>query len=127
MKLSNLRPYALSALRLVAGFLFLQHGLQKLFGMLGGSAQPVGSLMFFAGVIEGLGGLLIMLGLFTRPVAFIASGQMAAAYFMSHAPQGFWPILNRGELAALYCFVFLYLAIAGPGPLSLDKLLRRKT
>ena len=127
MKLSNLRPYALSVLRLVAGFLFLQHGLQKLFGMLGGSAQPVGSFMFFAGLIEGLGGLLIMLGLFTRPVAFIASGQMAAAYFMSHAPQGFWPILNRGELAALYCFVFLYLAIAGPGPLSLDKLLRRKT
>ena len=127
MKLSNLRPYALSVLRIVAGFLFLQHGLQKLFGMLGGSVQQFGTLSHLAGLIEGVGGLLIMLGLFTRPVAFVCSGQMAFAYFMSHASRGFWPIVNRGELAALYCFVFLYLALAGPGPLSLDRLLRRKT
>jgi putative oxidoreductase len=126
MKLSNLRPYALSLLRLVSGFLFFQHGLQKLFGMLGGSVQQFGTMSYFAGLIEGLGGLLIMLGLFTRPAAFVCSGQMAVAYFLSHAPRGFWPIENRGELAALYCFVFLYLALAGPGPLSLDRLLRRK-
>jgi putative oxidoreductase len=127
MKLANLRPYALSALRLVAGFLFLAHGLQKLFGALGGTAHQPGSFMFYAGLIEGVGGLLIMIGLFTRVAAFVSSGQMAAAYFMGHAAKDWWPILNRGELAALYCFVFLYLAIAGPGPLSLDRLLRRKT
>ena len=98
-----------------------------LFGALGGQAVQPGSLAFAAGVLEGVGGLLVMLGLFTRPVAFLLSGQMAVAYFMAHAPKGFWPILNRGELAALYCFVFLYLSAAGPGPLSLDRVLRRKT
>jgi putative oxidoreductase len=125
-KLSSFEPYVLSALRAVAGFLFLEHGLQKLFGMLGGKAAPLASLYGVAGVLEFGGGLLILLGLFTRPVAFLLSGQMAFAYFMQHAPQGFWPILNRGELAALYSFVFLYLAMAGGGPWSLDRAVRKK-
>lgn len=127
MKIAHLRPYALSFLRIVSGFLFLAHGVQKLFGALGGQAVQPGSLPFAAGILEGAGGLLLMLGLFTRPIAFLLSGQMAVAYFMAHAPNAFWPILNRGELAALYCFVFLYLSVAGPGPLSLDRVLRRKT
>ena len=126
MKLSNLRPYALSVLRFVAGLLFLQHGLQKLLGMLGGSVAQFGTMSHFSGLIEGVGGLLIMIGLFTRLAAFVCSGQMAFAYFLAHASKAFWPIVNRGELAALYCFVFLYLAVAGPGPISLDRLLRRK-
>jgi putative oxidoreductase len=127
MNTSSLRPYALSLLRIVTGLLFAQHGMQKLFGALGGSAVPVGGLPWFAGILEAFGGALILLGLFTRPVAFVLAGQMAVAYFMAHAPQGFWPIVNRGELAALYCFVFLYFSVAGPGPLSLDRLLRRKS
>jgi putative oxidoreductase len=114
-------------LRAVAGFLFLAHGLQKLFGVLEGSAARAGTLPFFAGVLEGAGGLLLLLGLFTRPVAFVLSGEMAAAYFMAHAPKHSMPIINRGELAVLFCFVFLYLAVAGPGPWSLDRALRHKT
>jgi putative oxidoreductase len=119
-----------NALRIVAGFLFLPHGAQKLFGVLGGeqvtfAADP---LMFTAGVIELVAGALIMLGLFTRIAAFIASGEMAVAYFMVHVMQigGFWPILNAGELAALYCFVFLYIAARGPGAFSLDRALFKK-
>jgi putative oxidoreductase len=110
--------YAL--LRIVAGFLFAFHGAQKLFGMFGGTAQPLMSLMGLAGVIELFGGLLIMIGLFTWPTAFIASGEMAVAYFYSHVPRAFWPIENRGELAALYCFVFLFLAARGAGIWSVD-------
>jgi putative oxidoreductase len=87
---------------------------------------PIFSLPGISGILEFFGGLLIVLGLFTRPVAFILSGQMAVAYFMVHAKQGFWPINNHGELAVLYCFVFLYFAAAGAGPLSLDYLIRRK-
>jgi putative oxidoreductase len=106
----------------------MQHGAQKLFGVPPGQ-QPgtvrVLSLMGLAAILELFGGLLIALGLFTRPVAFILAGEMAVAYFMAHAPQGFWPLLNRGELAALYCFVFLYLAVAGGGPWSVDRLWRR--
>ncbi len=120
-------PRILSVLRIIAGFLLLQHGLQKLFGY-PPSAQPRGgldTLGWIAAVLEFGGGLLLMLGLFTRPVAFILSGLMAVAYFMAHAPGGFWPILNRGELAALYSFVFLYLAFAGGGPWSLDRMMRR--
>ena len=122
-------PYLRSVLRIAAGFLFMEHGLQKLFGVLSGGARPpvsLGSLMGVAGVVEGLGGLLLLLGLFTRPVAFLAAGEMAVAYFKAHAPQGFWPVLNKGELAALYCFVWLYIAAAGPGPWSLDALIWRK-
>lgn len=122
-KYSNI---ALSLLRAVAGFLFLQHGAQKLFGALGGEAVELASLRGLAGVLEFFGGLLIMVGLFTRPVAFVLSGMMAVAYFMVHAPQGFWPIQNRGELAALYSFLFLYLAAVGGGDYSLDRLLRKR-
>jgi putative oxidoreductase len=115
--------YAL--LRIVAGFLFFQHGLPKLFGGFGskGPAELM-SQMGLAGIIEVFGGAAIALGLFTSPVAFIASGEMAVAYFQAHAPRGFWPIVNGGELAALYCFVFLYFAAVGSGPLSLDRLIR---
>lgn len=113
--------YAL--LRIVAGFLFFQHGLPKLFGGFGRDAPvELFSQMWFAGVIEVFGGLAIALGLFTSPVAFIASGEMAVAYFQAHAPRGFWPIVNGGELAALYCFVFLYFAAMGSGRFSLDSL-----
>ena len=113
----------LSVLRIVAGFLFMAHGTQKLFAWPVGEPQqavPVLSLMGLAGVLEVFGGLLLLLGLFTRPVAFLLAGEMAIAYFKAHAPQGFWPILNRGEVAVLYCFLFLYLAAAGAGPWSLD-------
>jgi len=116
-------PYLLSLLRIVAGFMFLFHGLQKLVGAFGGTAVPLASLFGLAGVIEGVGGTLIMLGLFTRPVAFLASGQMAAAFFMAHLPKGVLPIGNGGELAALYSFVFLYLSARGGGPLSVDALM----
>ncbi len=118
-------PRLLSVLRIVAALLFLSHGTAKLFGfphvaMFDG--VTIGSLFGIAGIIEIVGGVLLALGLFTRPVAFILSGQMAVAYFMMHAPQNFFPILNGGELAALYSFLFLYFAVAGGGAWSLDKL-----
>jgi len=122
-------PRLLSLLRIVGAFLFMAHGSQKLFGV-PGDAQAIPtflSLVGAAGVLEFFGGLLLLLGLFTRPVAFVLSGQMAFAYFLSHAPAGFFPILNRGELAALYCFLFLYLAAAGGGPWSLDALIARRS
>ena len=132
---SSWSPRILSILRIVAGFLLMQHGLQKVFGVLVPTPAPgapsshgtfsLVSLMGVAGILELFGGLLILLGLFTRPVAFILSGLLATAYFMSHAPGGFWPILNRGELAAIYSFVFLYMAAAGGGEWSLDNLLGR--
>jgi len=116
-------PRLLSVLRLVVGLLFLEHGLSKLFGF-----PPVPemnkielfSLIGLSGILEFVGGLLLILGLFTRPTAFILSGEMAVAYFMVHAPRGFYPILNEGESAIIYCFVFLYLAAAGAGPWSID-------
>ena len=123
-------PRLLSVLRIVAALLLMQHGAQKLFGFPAGAnpqpTPPLLSMMGFAGVLEFFGGLLLVLGLFTRPVAFVLSGQLAVAYFMAHAPQGFWPVLNRGELAALYSFVFLYLAAAGGGEWSLDRLWRQR-
>lgn len=128
----------LSVLRIIAAFLLLQHGLQKVFGVLMPPAEPGApqshgtfqwlSLTGIAGILEFVGPVLLLLGLFTRPVAFILSGLMACAYFLGHFGQGwygFWPILNRGELAALYSFVFLYLAVAGGGAWSLDRLLHR--
>ncbi len=123
--------HAHAALRIVSGFLFFQHGYPKLFGSLPGSgeaetAAELLSIFWWSGVLEVVGGLLIMIGLFTRPIAFIVAGEMAVAYFWRHAPQGFWPGTNRGELAALYCFVFLYLAAAGAGIWSLDAMLRRR-
>lgn len=114
--------YAL--MRIVAGLLFACHGAQKLFGVLGGTKQTE-TIMLTAGVIEFVGGILIAIGLFAGYAAFIASGLMAAAYFTRHAPAGFWPIENRGELAALYCFVFLYIASRGSGILSVDALFGR--
>lgn len=121
--LARLEPYAYAALRIVAGLLFLFHGLQKIFGMYGGKAMPLMSQMGLAGIIEVVGGALVMVGLFTVPAAFIASGEMAVAYFQAHQPSGFWPIQNRGELAALYCFVFLFIATRGAGLLSIDRVL----
>jgi putative oxidoreductase len=113
-------------MRIVAGFLFLCHGGQKLFGWFG--AERAGEpLMMAAGVIEFGGGLLIMIGLFASIAAFIASGEMAAAYFMVHAPNSFWPLVNHGELPALYCFVFLYIAAHGSGRWSVDAMRRSTT
>ena len=123
---SGLEGYAYAAMRIVTGFLFLFHGLQKVLGMYGGQVQAVGSLPWVAGVIELAGGILVLIGLFTWLTAFICSGEMAAAYFMAHFPKGFWPVENGGELAALYCFVFLYIASRGGGPLSLDRMIRKK-
>lgn len=122
----RLGDVALNLLRAVTGFLFLAHGAQKLFGALGGEAVPRMSLMGAAGVLEFFGGLLILFGLFTRPVAFVLSGQMAVAYWMVHAPRGGLPIANGGELAVLYCFVFLFLAAHGGGDYSIDGWLRRR-
>lgn len=121
--LGRYSPYLYALLRIVAGLLFVQHGLQKLFGWLGASgAVELMSQMGLAGIIEVVGGTLIAIGLFTSPVAFIASGQMAVAYFQAHLPRGFWPIMNGGELAALYCFLFLYFAAVGSGRWSVDSL-----
>jgi putative oxidoreductase len=120
-------PYVLSILRIVVALLILEHGTSRLFGFPSPLPAPAFlSLYWFAGAIELVGGALLLPGLFSRSVALLMSGEMAFAYFMSHAPGGFFPILNRGELAILYCFVFLYIAIAGPGPWSLDAALRRK-
>lgn len=116
----TLRRIAHNGLRIVAGLLFWQHGAQKLFGWLGGDAVELMSMAGLAGTLEFFGGILILVGLFTRPVAFVLSGEMAVAYFMVHFPRGFWPIQNGGELAALYAFGFLLLAAVGPGAFSLD-------
>ena len=118
-------PNLLSILRIVAAFLFIQFGTAKLFAfpaaiMPGGGTAPPGSLAWIASILETFGGLFLLLGLFTRPVAFLLSGEMAVAYFIGHAPQGFWPVLNQGHPAIQFCFLFLYLSAAGPGPWSLD-------
>jgi putative oxidoreductase len=117
----------LSVLRMVAALLFMSHGMQKILGFPVPRRAPhqLLSLTRVAGRLENVGGAVLLFGLFTRPVAFVLSGQMAVAYFLAHAPQGFWPIANRGELAALYSFLFLYLAFAGGGEWSVDTLLRR--
>ena len=118
-------PQVYALFRFVLGFLFLFHGLQKLMGMFGGQVVAVGSRPWIAGVIELVGGTLIALGLLTRPAAFIASGEMAVAYFLAHQPQGTWPIQNRGELAVVYCFAFLYIAARGAGIWSIDSIRKR--
>lgn len=121
-------PRILGILRIITGFLFLQHGTAKLFGMphiTMFDGLKLFSLMGLAGTLELVGGLLILIGLFTRPVAFLLSGEMAFAYFMAHAPRGFLPILNHGELAVMFCFVFLYFSVAGAGKFSVDATLHK--
>lgn len=123
--LSRLSPYVLSLLRIVAALLFLEHGLAKLVGFPVATGMPaVFTLHWFAGIIEVVGGGLMIIGLFSRFAAFIMAGEMAFAYFLGHAPHGFYPLINHGEGAILFCFIFLYVCAAGPGPLSLDALLR---
>ncbi|HEY2459718.1 MAG TPA: DoxX family protein [Candidatus Acidoferrum sp.] len=112
--------YAL--MRTIAGFLFACHGAQLLFGVLGGTGWPAQHMVAAAGIIELVGGILIAIGLWAGYAAFICSGQMAVAYFMVHAKNGFWPILNQGELAVLYCFVFLFIASKGSGRYSVEAL-----
>lgn len=115
-------------LRIMSAFLFMPHGAQKLFGFLANPERPQPELfsqLGLAGVLEFFGGLLLLVGLFTRPVAFLLSGMMAVGYFQFHAVKGFWPLQNKGELAVLYCFVFLFFAAAGGGAWSIDALLRR--
>jgi putative oxidoreductase len=121
--LERYAPYALAALRIIAALLFIEHGTMKLFGFPAGE-HPMSialfSLMGLAGMLETFGGLLILIGLFTRAAAFLLAGEMAVAYFTAHAPHGFFPILNHGEAAILFCFIFLCLVFAGPGALSVD-------
>ena len=118
-------PQLLSVFRIITAFLFFQFGAAKWFGfpaaiMPGGGTAPLGSLVWFASVIEVVGGSLLLVGLFTRPVAFLLAGEMAIAYFYGHAGNGFWPLLNQGTPAVFFCFSFLYLSAAGPGPWSID-------
>lgn len=124
MAFTFLRPYApyiLSILRILAAASFLTHGTMKLFGWPAAMGDgPLPPLMLTAGILEVVGGALLIIGLFSRPVAFILSGMMAVAYFMAHAGQGFFPVLNQGEAAMLFCWIFLYIAAAGPGPISVD-------
>jgi putative oxidoreductase len=121
--LSRWQPQLLAALRIMTALLFMQHGLIKLFGFPPGGqpgVQQVGTLLWIGGVIELVTSVLLVLGLFTRLAAFVAAGEMAVAYFMFHAPKGFYPAVNMGEGAILFCFIFLYLAAAGPGAWSVD-------
>jgi putative oxidoreductase len=120
MDLSAWAPRLLSVLRIVAGLLFLEHGLSKLLQFPIPAPAALTTTIIAAGVIELVGGALVTLGLFTRLAAFIMSGEMAVAYFIAHAPQSFYPLVNRGESAILFCFIFLYIAAAGPGPWSID-------
>lgn len=123
------RPLALSGLRIIAGLMFMQHGTQKIFGFPAPAMGPfdIASQIGIGGVLELVGGALLVLGLFTRPVAFLMSGMMAVAYFQFHAASGgFFPLVNQGELAALYCWVFLYIFFAGPGSVAVDALLKKK-
>jgi len=122
--LESWRPRVLSIMRIITAFLFMQHGGQKMFGFPAPRRYEFDlvSLSGVAGVLEVFGGFLILIGLFTRPTAFLLSGLMAFAYFIAHAPRGFWPIVNGGELAVLFCFVFLYLSVSGGGKWSIDSI-----
>jgi putative oxidoreductase len=120
--LERYRPYILSILRIVVGLLFLEHGLSKVFNFPAPSPVPsLSGLLILAAILETIGAALFLVGAFTRLVAFLLSGEMAFAYFMAHAPRSFYPIVNAGELAVLFCFLFLYFAFAGGGPLSVDR------
>ena len=129
-QLTNKTPVALGVLRIMSGLLFLAHGTQKFLSFPAsdgaGSGWDFSGPGAYAGLIELVTGVLIAVGLFTRPAAFLASGTMAAAYFMTHAPQSFWPVNSGGDAAVLFCFVFLFLVFSGPGAFSLDALLGRK-
>jgi putative oxidoreductase len=123
--LGTLGPTAHAILRIGAGLLFLQHGLQKVFGMLGGNIQPIASQLGIAGVLELVGGILLILGVATRPVALVLLAEMIAAYVIAHVPRGAAPIRNGGELALLYAIIFAFLATHGAGPLSVDRAKKR--
>jgi putative oxidoreductase len=125
-KLQRYAPHILGITRILFGIMMACHGAQKVLGSFGGMPPGVPAFITWGGGgIELVGGVLLALGLFTRPVAFLLSGTMAAAYFMGHASQGFWPIVNKGELAVIYCWLALYYAAAGPGAFSLDGMRRR--
>ena len=127
-RIETWRPFVLSILRIVIGLLFLQHGLSKVFNF--PAPSPVGALsglLILAAFLETVGALLFLVGAYTRIVAFILSGEMAFAYFMAHAPRSYYPIVNAGELAVLFCFIFLYFAFAGGGPLSVDRTILNQT
>lgn len=119
-RLSTYQPQALALLRIMTGLLFVTHGLQKLFGFPAAFPRDMNALAAVAGILELAGGALIVIGFFTRPTAFVLSGMMAVAYFLAHAGDSFYPLLNGGELAVLFCFVFLYISTAGPGAWSVD-------
>jgi putative oxidoreductase len=126
-----LTPYLLSVLRIVAAFVFIQYGTTKLLGwpaaiMPGGGTAPLMTQAGIAGLLEMVGGGLLLVGLFTRPVAFLLAGEMAFAYFIGHAGQGFWPVLNGGAPAVIFCFLWLYISAAGGGPWSLDAAMPRR-
>ena len=125
----SLAPQLKSVLRIIAAFLFMQFGMMKLFGypmaMPPGNELHAFSQIWFAGVLELVGGGLLLIGLFTRPVAFLLAGEMAVAYFQGHAPNGFWPLVNHGDEAIIFCFVWLYFSAAGAGPWSVDATLKR--
>lgn len=128
---TDLQGVLLSLLRFVVGFLFICHGASKLFNVLGGSmgsgkGAVLGSLLWYSGIIEFVGGILLLVGLLTQVTALIIAIEMVVAYFKVHAPRGPWPILNRGELPVVYCFVLLYLASVGAGPFSLDRMTLRR-
>lgn len=119
-RMEALRPYILSILRIVIGLLFLEHGLSKVFGF-PAPGPALNGLLILAAFLETVGSLLLLVGAYTRIVAFVLSGEMAFAYFMAHAPRAFYPLVNGGELAIVYCFIFLYFAFAGGGPWSVDR------
>jgi putative oxidoreductase len=130
-KYTAFAPQFLSALRIIAAFMFILAGTSKLFafpaGMPGGATAPLLSQVGIGGLLEVVGGALLLVGLFTRPVAFVLAGEMAVAYFQFHSPNSFWPTVNQGVPAVLYCFVFLYLSAAGAGPWSIDALRRSRS
>ena len=126
MKFTKVAPWLQSALRIVAACTFFLHGTQKLFAFPTGSRVALMSMLGAAGVLETVGGAMLISGLLTRPVAFVLSGEMAYAYFTSHLPRGPWPTANGGELAVVYCFLWLFFSAAGAGPLSLDAIVRRR-
>lgn len=126
-RLSRFEPYMLGVLRIVSALIFMAHGTQKILGFPPSErTSQMFSLSWIAGVFELIGGVLLVLGLFTRPVAFVLSGVMAFAYWIAHAPRSFYPVLNGGDAAILYCFLFLYIVFAGPGRWSLDGMLGRE-